>query len=139
MDADDPRHGTLNGYNTHNRDGEKACDACLAGRSASRKDTLRYKKKPPEARPKWTNYTLDGYDPQDGLEGGRWMRDTWGVVRWVQTEEPKPRQPAGPRAHCLDCDEPVDRRALRCRIHAQIERARVKRDWNRKARAQAAA
>lgn len=33
------------------------------------------------------NYTLvGGYDPDDGLTGGRWMRDTWGVVRWVETD-----------------------------------------------------
>lgn len=37
---------------------------------------------------KGRNYTFEGYDPNDGLTGGRWMRDTWGVVVWVQTDQP---------------------------------------------------
>lgn len=39
--------------------------------------------------PKWVNYTLAGYSDLDGLKGGRWMRDTWGVVRWVETDADK--------------------------------------------------
>lgn len=88
MDADDPRHGTLNGYNTHNRDGEKACDACLAGRAATRKDTRKGKA---EARPKprvRADFISAGYSPNDGLTGGRWMWDDLRAIRvWVRTDE----------------------------------------------------
>lgn len=86
MDPLDARHGTLNGYNTHNRHGEKACAPCLAARAADRKD----KRRPgPQERAKsrdWKNYTTKGYDPDDGLPEGRWMRSQWGVVEFVAIE-----------------------------------------------------
>ena len=74
MTEDDPRHGTTAGYAAHRRNGTPICDPCRAANNRR-----------PTKRPK-TLYNLAGYDPNDGLTGGRWMRDTWGVVRWVQTD-----------------------------------------------------
>jgi hypothetical protein len=58
-----------------------------------------------------TNYVESGYDPDDGLTGGRWMRDTWGVVRWVQIEECKIRRPR----ECAYCGTRVSKSATSCR------------------------
>ena len=60
-----------------------------------------------------TNYVESGYDPDDGLTGGRWMRDTWGVVRWVQTK-PITRPARGPR-ECGECGVRVSKSATVCR------------------------
>jgi hypothetical protein len=40
----------------------------------------------------FVNYTEAGYDDADGLINGRWMRDTWGVVVWVQIGSPQPER-----------------------------------------------
>lgn len=33
-------------------------------------------------------YIESGYDPNDGLPEGRWMRNTWGVLVFVEIEPP---------------------------------------------------
>lgn len=107
MSPDDARHGSLNGYNTHNRHGEKACRPCLDARAAERKDLKRTGGKPRSRN--WINYTTKGYDPNDGLPEGRWMRGSWGVLEWVEIATPR-------RARtCVDCGTPISKSATKCR------------------------
>ena len=57
-----------------------------------------------------TNYVESGYDPDDGLVNGRWMRDTWGVVRWVQIgHAPTPTH------NVCGCGARIGKAATRCR------------------------
>jgi hypothetical protein len=75
MKADDPRHGTVAGYKAHRAVKESACGRCRAAMAQA-------------TRKRRTPYTFAGFDPRDGLTGGRWMWDDRRAIRvWVETGE----------------------------------------------------
>lgn len=83
------------------------------------------------------NYTLRGYSEHDGLGEGQWVTipGSAGIRKWIgELEMPQPK--FIPRGTCIDCSEVIDRRAVRCRTHASIEKRRLGREHMRKVRAE---
>lgn len=80
LTPDDPRHGTTAGFRAHAAVGERPCRPCRDAKNAYDRANRRPQQ----------DYTKSGYDPNDGLPAGRWMRDTWGVLVFVEIPEPAP-------------------------------------------------
>lgn len=86
MKADDKRHGSVAGYRAHRNSRTPICDPCREAKNAynrARQTTPRVGR---TTKAK-TDYISGGFNPNDGLTGGRWMWDDRRAIRvWVRTE-----------------------------------------------------